>query len=46
MANGVAPEKVELIRSYGGQPLFHGANPVDAEYKAREVANATARSLT
>ena len=43
MANGVAPEKVELIRSYGGQPLFHGVNPVDAEYKAREVANATAR---
>jgi threonine dehydratase len=43
MANGAAPEKVALIQSYGGQPVFHGTNPVDAEYKAREVANASGR---
>jgi threonine dehydratase len=43
MSNGVAAEKVDLIRSYGGTPMFHGTNPVEAEYKAREVANATRR---
>jgi threonine dehydratase len=41
MKEGTLPEKVELIRSLGGATIFHGANPVDAENKAREVSRQT-----
>jgi threonine dehydratase len=43
MANGAAEEKVALIESFGGKPVFHGSNPVEAEYKARQVAAETGR---
>lgn len=38
MKEGALPEKVELIRSYGGDTVFYGQNPVHAENKAREVS--------
>ena len=38
MKEGAPPEKVELIRAYGGHTEFHGENPVHAETKARAVA--------
>jgi threonine dehydratase len=38
MQEGTAPEKVELIRSLGGDAVFFGSNPVHAENKARDVA--------
>jgi len=41
MAPGVAPVKLEMIRALGGRPVFHGANPVDAEVRAREVSRQT-----
>lgn len=41
MKEGTLPEKVELIRSYGGNTIFYGQNPVHAENKAREVSRQT-----
>jgi len=38
MKEGTLPEKLELIRGFGGATVFHGENPVHAENKAREVA--------
>jgi len=43
MANGVAEEKISLIESFGGRPVLYGSNPVDAECKARQVANESGR---
>ncbi len=43
MAEGAAEEKVSLIESYGGKAVMYGDNPVDAEYKARQVAAETGR---
>jgi threonine dehydratase len=43
MAEGAAPEKVALIESLGGRPVFYGHNPVDAEKKARSVAGESGR---
>jgi threonine dehydratase len=41
MKQGALPEKVELIRSFGGTTVFYGENPVHAENKAREVSQQT-----
>jgi len=41
MAPGVAPVKLEQIRALGGKPVFFGKNPVDAETRARRVAEVT-----
>ena len=38
MAPGVAPVKLAMIRALGGKPVTYGSNPVDAESKARQVA--------
>ena len=38
MKQGAPPEKVELIRSFGGHTEFYGENPVHAENQARTVA--------
>ena len=38
MKQGTLPEKLELIRGFGGATVFYGENPVHAENKAREVA--------
>lgn len=38
MKEGAPPEKVELIRSFGGHTELYGENPVHAETKARAVA--------
>jgi threonine dehydratase len=42
MKEGALAEKVELIRSYGGETIFYGQNPVHAENKARQVSRQTA----
>jgi threonine dehydratase len=41
MAPGVAPLKLDLIRALHGRPVFYGSNPVDAEVRARQVAQQT-----
>ena len=38
MSPGVAKVKLDMIRALGGKPVFYGKNPVDAESRAREVA--------
>lgn len=38
LREGVAGERVELIRQMGGEPCFFGQNPLEAEERAREVA--------
>jgi threonine dehydratase len=43
MKEGTRPEKVELIRSFGGATVFFGQNPVHAENKAREVSRQTGK---
>lgn len=37
MPRGASPLKVRLIRSLGGRIVFHGANTLDAEFKARQL---------
>jgi len=43
MAKGAAQAKIEIIRSLGGNTVFYGDNPVDAEVKARKVAEEQGR---
>lgn len=38
MAPGVAQVKLAMIRALGGKPVTYGSNPVDAESRARQVA--------
>jgi len=38
LRRGVAAERVEMIRQMGGDPLFVGENPLEAEMYAREMA--------
>lgn len=38
MAPGASAVKLALIRALGGKTVIHGRNPVDAEAKARQVA--------
>jgi len=38
MAEGASEAKVEMIRSLGGETVFFGENPVDAEVEARRAA--------
>jgi len=39
--NGISEAKLGLIELLGGQPVFYGNDPLEAELKARETANQT-----
>ncbi|HZR32629.1 MAG TPA: threonine/serine dehydratase [Terriglobales bacterium] len=41
MKGGASPDKVALIKSFGGKAEFYGDNPVDAENHAREISRQT-----
>ena len=41
MKKGASPDKVSLIKSFGGKAEFYGENPVDAENRARGISQQT-----
>lgn len=41
MRHGVSEAKLSLIQLLGGQPVFYGDDPLEAELKARETARQT-----
>lgn len=43
LRNGVSPARVELIRRLGGEVIFHGETPLEAEVAARRLAAETGR---
>ncbi len=45
LRRGVPEMRVELIRQLGGEPHFHGENPLEAEQYAREMARQSGRTF-
>ncbi|HQR32711.1 MAG TPA: threonine/serine dehydratase [Blastocatellia bacterium] len=43
MRHGVSEAKLGLIRLLGGEPVFFGEDPLEAELKARQTANETGK---
>lgn len=43
MRHGVSEAKLNLIRLLGGEPVFYGGDPLEAEMKARQTANETGK---
>lgn len=45
MRHGVSEAKLNLIELLGGQPVFHGTDPLEAELKARETAQQSGQTF-